>query len=124
MDDIPLSQTQGLVEGSPATQSTPLTPYATPQANAPRGPPAIQRGQNPEPIYPSDALIRLVEDKLKPKFNETFVLIREAMKLTKTPADGRFLTPILKQIQTNIAGFVVTGGKRKTKKRSKFRSRS
>ena len=115
MDDIPLSQTQD------ALSQTPLTPYATPQANAPRGPPPIQRGRNPNPMFPSDALIRLVEDRMKPKFNETIILIQQAMKMAVSEADNRFLTPILKQIQTNIAGFVVTGGKRKTKKRSKFR---
>ena len=115
MGDIPLSQTQGFMEE---------TPYTTPQANVLQSPPPIQRGRNPNPMFPSEALIRLVEDRMKPKFNETILLIKQAMKMAVSEADTRFLTPIIKHIQTNIDAFVVAGGRKKTKKRSKFRSRS
>jgi hypothetical protein len=124
MDDtqeIPLSQIPSL---SPPTPITPRTqPYAptpqTPAAAIRTSPPGLERRQNPNPQHPSEQLIHVIEDKLKPTFNQAYNMIFEATELVHTPADQKYFNPVLKEMQAAINRFISTGGKRKTKRRYK-----
>lgn len=105
------------------TQPPPTPGYATPSPLSPRRPPQISRRNNPNPNFPSEDLIGVVEDQLKDKFNEVYDLIVRANQLARTQADKDYWSPELMTIQQSIAGFVPTmGGRRKSRRRrSRFK---
>jgi hypothetical protein len=118
-------QTQ--VFGPSQTPGSPTpTQYATaPSPLSPRRPPQISRRNNPDPNFPSEDLIGLVEDQLKDKFNEVYDLIVRANQLARTQADLKYWSPELMTIQQSIAGFVPTmGGRRKSRRRRSRHGRS
>ncbi len=95
------------------TQPTPG--FITPSPLSPRRPPQKSRRNNPDPNFPSEDLIGVVEDQLKDKFNEVYDLIVRANQLARTPADKEYWLPELRAIQAHVSGFV--GARRKSRRR-------
>ncbi len=115
-------ETQALERWQTPGSPTP-TQYATAQSPlSPRRPPQMSTRTNPDPNYPSEVLIGLVEDQIKDKFNEVYNLIIEANRLAITPADKEYWSPELIAIQQSINLFVPTmGGRRKSRHRRSHR---
>ena len=115
-------ETQALERSQTPGSPTP-TQYATaPSPLSPRRPPQISRRNNPDPNFPSEDLIGVVEDQLKDKFNEVYNLIVRANQLARTPADKEYWLPELRAIQAHVSGFV--GARRKSRRRRSRHGRS
>lgn len=115
--------------GSPAPFTpAPLPPtpgFVTPAPLRRNRPRTVSRPQNPDPNFPSEALVDLVEDQIKDRFNEVYDLIVRANQLTKTRADADYWSPELSAIQRSVAMFVPTmGARRKSHHRRSRRRRS
>lgn len=104
----PLPPTPGFVTPAPLRRNRPRT---------------LSRPSNPDPNFPSEALVDLVEDQIKDRFNEVYDLIIQANQLTKTRADADFWSPVLRDIQRSVAMFVPLMGARRKSRRKTRRSR-
>ena len=107
---------EGEEENIPPTQDFFEQNFMTPEANQGRKePPRIERQRNPDPHNPSEEL-RVTLAKAFRELNIGFVTLKQALKMSRTPADNQFFTEEYRKIKDHIDSFVVTGGRRKTKK--------
>lgn len=112
-------QSPGQSLGSPSpTQYPPSPVFFSPGPVVRNEPPGIVRPPNDSPIQPSRELFRLVEEQIKPKFNDVYKLIAYANTIAKTKTDTEFWSPVLRDIQRSVAMFVpLMGARRKSRRR-------
>ena len=109
---------EGEEENIPPTQDFFEQNFMTPEANQGRKePPRIERQRNPDPHNPSEEL-RVTLAKAFRELNIGFVTLKQALRMSKTPADNQLFTEEFEKIKAHINSIVVTrkGGRRKTKK--------
>ena len=106
-------------ENIPPTQDFFEQNFMTPQQGEKKReePPRIERQRNPEPHNPSEELRETLAKAFR-ELNIGFVTLKQALRMSKTPADNQLFSEEFEKIQTHINSFVVTrkGGRRKTKK--------
>jgi hypothetical protein len=107
---------EGEEENIPPTQNSEKFFMTPPQGEKKReGPPGIERQRNPEPFQPSEQLRQKLGQAFR-ELNVGFITLNQALRMSRTQADNQFFTEEYKKIKDHIDSFVVTGGRRKTKK--------
>ena len=122
MDDIPLSQTQV------ALSQTPPTPgYATPGPAPQRRPRRPLKALNHTPLYPTPEMTAL-DARMAQTFGKLSDLIYDGIEIAgHNQTDGELFYKRLQEFKEDFDSLIIIrqgGRKKKTKKRSKFRSRS